>query len=75
MSDKHIEDVIREQAGELMAIPGVLGIGAGESQGSQCIVIFVLDKKAVSLKTLPDSLAGYLVKIEESGEFQALGKQ
>ncbi len=75
MPGKKIEDVIREQAGELMAIPGVVGVGKGESQGDPCIVIFVLDKKADSLKALPDSIAGYLLKIEESGEFQALGKQ
>ncbi len=75
MSGKNIEEVIREQAGELMAITGVVGVGEGKSRGRQCIVIFVLDKKAESLKALPDSIAGYLLTIKESGEFQALGKQ
>lgn len=75
MAGKNIGDVIKEHAGELMAISGVVGVGAGESQGNQCIVIFVLDKEADSLRALPDSIAGYLLTITESGEFQALGKQ
>ncbi len=75
MSGKNIEEVIKEHADELMAIPGVVGVGEGKSRGKQCIVIFVLDKKADSLRVLPDSIAGYLLTIKESGEFQALDKQ
>ncbi len=73
MSNQKIEAVIREHAGELMAIPGVVGVGEGKSRGKQCIVIFVQDKKADSLRVLPDSMAGYLLTIEESGEFRAFG--
>ncbi len=71
MSSERIEDVLKKHADELMAIPGVVGVGEGKSRGEQCIVIFVQDKQASSLGVLPDNIEGYSLTIEESGEFRA----
>ena len=71
MSNKKIKEVLRSYAHKLMAVPGVVGVGEGESEGKPCIMVFVIDGKAKPLKDLPQSLEGYLLKIEESGQFQA----
>lgn len=71
MSNRKIKEVLRIQAHKLMAVPGVVGVGEGESEGKPCIMVFVIDGEAKSLRDLPQSLEGYLLKIEESGQFQA----
>lgn len=73
MLRRNIQEVLKKHTDELMAIPGVVGIAEGESQGKPCIRVFVVDRKSELLKRIPNMLEGYLVKLEESGEFRALG--
>ncbi len=73
MSDEIIRDVIKRHTDKLMAINGVVGVGEGRHQGTPCILLFVVDKNSGQLKHLPDNIEGYLLKIEESGEFRAFG--
>jgi len=73
MEKRTIDEVLREHTGELMAVPGVVGVAEGESHGKPCIRVFVVDSNSEALKLLPENLEGYLLNIEESGEFRALG--
>ena len=72
MPDVKIREVLKRHTDELMAVPGVVGVAEGESQGRPCIRVFVVDRNSELLKHLPENLKGYLLKIEESGEFRAL---
>jgi len=69
MSNKKIEDVIKEHTDKLMVLPYVIGIGKGESNGNPCIIIFVQDKEVTSLEVIPDTIEGYPIIINKSGDF------
>jgi len=71
MSGKKIENVIKEHVDKLMALPGVVGVGEGRSQGKQCIVVFVQDGETDSVKAIPQSIEGYSIVINEGGTFHA----
>jgi ribosomal protein S19 len=71
MGAKAIEGVIKEHARELMAIPGVVGAGQGLCEGKRCIKIFVIKKTPELVQKIPDTLDGYQVVIEETGEVKA----
>jgi len=72
MSNVKIREVLKRHTDELMAVPGVVGVAEGESKGKPCIRVFVVDRNSELLKHLPENLEGYLLKIEESGDFRAL---
>ncbi|MFC1931104.1 hypothetical protein ACFLXJ_02745 [Chloroflexota bacterium] len=72
MADETIRDIISRHTNELLAIPSVIGVAEGRDKGTPCILLFVTNKKPELLKQLPESLGGYLIKIEESDQFQAL---
>lgn len=50
--------------GELMAIPGVVGVGIGDCNGKECIVVFIQDRTAQIDREVPGTLDGYPVQIE-----------
>ena len=56
-----------------MSLPGVVGIGQGECDGEPCIRIFVVKRIPDLLKKIPSELEGYVVDVQETGEFKALG--
>ncbi|MGH8004570.1 MAG: hypothetical protein ACRECJ_07590, partial [Limisphaerales bacterium] len=64
--------VQEEHTPHLMSLPGVVGTAIGESQGKPCIKVYVTQKTAEIEKGVPDSLEGYPVVIEVTGEFKAL---
>lgn len=72
MPDVKIKEVLKRHTDKLMAVPGVVGIAEGISHGKPCIRVFVVDSNSAALKLLPENLEGYLLNIEESGEFRAL---
>lgn len=59
--------VVARHAPDLMARPGVIGVGEGDRAGRPCIVVFV-DRPGVSL---PVELEGYPVVARETGRFEA----
>ena len=66
------EDVLVKNQDRLMAIPGVVGVGLGESQGAPAILVMV-NQLTPELKTqIPRQLDGVNIKIEESGEIMPL---
>ncbi|MGH8003363.1 MAG: hypothetical protein ACRECJ_01385 [Limisphaerales bacterium] len=72
MTAKSIQQVQEEHTDHLMSLPGVVGTAIGESQGKPCIKVYVTQNTAEIEKGVPDSLEGYPVVIEETGEFKAL---
>ena len=72
MARINIQEVLKRHTDELMAVTGVVGVAEGESQGAPCIRVFVVGRNPELLRRIPDALEGYPLRIEESGEFQAL---
>ena len=72
MPAKTIEQVQEAHTEHLMSLPGVVGTAVGEVGGKPCIKVFVTEKTAEIEKGVPDSLEGYPVVVEETGEFKAL---
>ena len=73
MPKGNIKELLKRHAAELMEVPGVTGVAEGESQGKPCIRVFVLDKNYEILRRIPNTIEGYPVQVEESGEFRAFG--
>ncbi len=74
MSEKTIEEVLKEHTDEWMSIPGVVGTAIGEFEGKACIKMYLVEKSEELEKKFPASLEGYLILLEETGEFKALDK-
>jgi len=73
MPRNKIKDVLKRHADDLMAVPGVVGVAEGKSQGRSCIKVFVVDRNSELLRRIPNTLEGYPLVVEESGELRALG--
>lgn len=67
-----IAEVIAYHDDELLAIPGVVGVAEGERAGEPCILILVIAATPELVHNLPQSLGGYPVVIEETGEIKPL---
>ena len=72
MSSVKIRGVLKRHTDELMAVPGVVGVAEGECLGKPCIKVFVMNKTRELIRQIPKTIEGFLLQIEESGEFQAL---
>ncbi len=66
-----IGKVIDKNSSTIMAIPGVTGVGAGSRNGKPAIVVLVKQLTRDLSNRLPESLEGYEVVIEQSGEITA----
>jgi hypothetical protein len=74
MSRRDINLVLQEHDDELLAIPGVVGVFAGllEDGKTQCLKVMA-DRKTRELeRTIPKSLEGYPVVLEETGPIRPL---
>ena len=74
MSEKTIEQVLRDSTDSLMSLPGVVGVGQGECSGEPCIKVFVTSSTTEVLARVPSTLDGYVVEVQETGEFRALDR-
>ena len=72
MAAKAIAEVLKEYTKAIMSIPGVVGTGQGLCEGKPCIKVFVIKKTPDLDRTIPDTLDGYPVMVEETGEIKAL---
>jgi hypothetical protein len=70
VTKRSISEVIKRHSDRLMSIPGVVGIAEGESGGKPCLLVFIAKSDSALLTRLPGSLEGYLIQVEESGEFR-----
>lgn len=57
---------------KLMKLDGVLGVAEGERDGKACIVVYVAKVSKSIMEQIPKQIEGFLVRVEESGEFRAL---
>jgi hypothetical protein len=72
MVAKSIEEVLTEHTKELMSIPGVAGVAQGICNGKPCIKVYVVKETPELKRKIPETLEGYKVMIEETGEFRVL---
>lgn len=56
-----------------MAVPGVVGTGAGTCDGQPCIKVFVVERTAEIEHRIPQSAEGYLVVLEVTGVVRPRG--
>jgi hypothetical protein len=66
-----IEEVLQKHQDRLMAIPGVVGIGEGESEGRPVILIMVRELSPDLRRQLPQQIDGFEVKVDVVGEVTA----
>jgi hypothetical protein len=68
---KSMNEIQEEHQKRLLAIPGVVGIGQGISQGKPCFRIYV-DKLTPELSAkIPTTIEGYPVAVLQTGEIKA----
>ena len=72
MRRKTIESVLQKYNNKLMSMSGVVGTAIGKYRKQPCITIFILSQEPEIRQRLPSTLDGYAVRVEETGEFQAL---
>ncbi len=72
MHAKTIEQVKQEHTDAWMAIPGVVGMGIGQSKGKPCILILTASNTEQVRKQIPATVEGYPVVIQYVGEIRAL---
>ena len=72
MAAKTVEEVLTEHTKELMAIPGVVGVAQGICNDKPCLKVYVVKESPELKRKIPDTLEGYKVMIEETGEFRVL---
>ncbi len=73
--EKTIETVLKEQTGNLMGIPGVVGTAQGLCSGKPCVKVYVVKKTSDLVKQIPATLEGYAVEIQVTGEIKALDRK
>lgn len=66
-----IEGVLKINEERLMAIPGVVGVGVGESEGKPVVIIMVKELTPELRDKLPQKLDGFGVRVEVVGEIIA----
>lgn len=67
-----IEDVLLAHRDDILAVPGVVGVGIGACSGEPCIKVFAERETEQVLADVPDTLDGYTVVIDVSGSVDAL---
>ncbi len=72
MAGRTIEAVLSQHTRELLSLPGVVGAGIGECEGKPCIKVLVVQEIPELVNKIPETLEGYRVVIEETGEIRAL---
>ena len=70
-----IEQVLKENTDELMAIPGVVGTAQSLCDGKDCIHVYVVEMTSDLEAKVPKILEGYPVEIQVTGEFNALPEE
>ena len=72
MSARKIQEVVEENTGRWMGIPGVVGTAVGQFEGRPCIKLFVAEKTGELASKFPAAVEGHRVIVEETGPFRAL---
>jgi hypothetical protein len=70
MASQSIQEVLAAHNDSLLALPAVVGTAIGRCDDALCIRVFVKDSSDAVRRAIPDSLGGYPVRVELSGEFR-----
>lgn len=70
MRSRSIQQVLAAHTDSLMALPGVVGTAIGRCDTMLCIRVFFRDSSAVARQAIPDTLEGFPVQVEVTGEFR-----
>jgi hypothetical protein len=68
---ERVERVQERHEAELMATPGVVGVGVGERHGRPVLLVMVKERTP-EVDRLPQQIEGVPVEIEVTGEIEAL---
>lgn len=74
MTNKTIDQVLKENTDQLMALPGVVGTAHGLCGKKPCIKVYVAQMTDELKSKLPSNLEGYKVDPQVTGGFKALSK-
>jgi len=66
-----IEEALKKHTEELLAIPGVVGIGQGLCDGVPCLKVLVMERNPEIEQRIPDTVEGYRVEVEVTGRIRA----
>ena len=69
MTGRTVLAVLERHKGELMAVPGVVGMAEGRCNDEPCIKVYVKEKTPEIAAKVPSELEGFPVSVEETGEF------
>lgn len=58
----------------LMSLPGVVGTGIGDCEGSPCIKVYVKERTPELERQVPKQLGGFALDIEVTGPIDTLSK-
>lgn len=74
MTDKTIQEVKAAWEKQLMAKPGVTGVGISltKDRREKCIKVYVNRSEAAQAGEIPKQIEGYPVEVEIRGTFKAL---
>jgi hypothetical protein len=72
MAPHTIEDTLERHSAALISVPGVVAVAQGLCDGEPCIRVFVSKRSDEIDRSVPKSIEGYKVVVEESGEVRAL---
>jgi hypothetical protein len=75
MELKPLTEVLDEHTPGLMALPGVVGVGIGETGGLACVVVYINVKTGEAVSGIPAGLDGYPIVVEATGDFRAIGPE
>lgn len=75
VSEKTIEQVLREKTDQWMTVPGVEGTAIGLFREQPCIKILSSVSARELQAQIPSTVEGYRVVIEETGTFRAMEDQ
>ena len=71
VSQKPIEQVLREQTPSLMKIPGVVGVGQALCADEPCIRIYLAQRTPDIERRIPRRIEGYPTSLEVTGLIRA----
>lgn len=70
---RDINDVKETHTGELMALPGVVGVYVGELEDhTPCIAVMIVKKSEELDRKIPKTLEGHPVRVDETGEIKPM---
>lgn len=72
MPKQSVSEVLARHSAALMSVPGVVGTGEGLCDGAPCIKVYVEQATPALRERVPETLEGYAVALEETGEVRPL---